>query len=54
MPPMPKSDKVWYNGELVDWDAANVHASLMLFTTVRASLRVFAATIRKKVQLFFV
>ena len=25
MPPMPKSDKVWYNGELVDWDAANVH-----------------------------
>ena len=23
--PMPKSDKVWYNGELVDWDAANVH-----------------------------
>ena len=25
MPPMPKSDKIWYNGELVDWDAANVH-----------------------------
>ena len=25
MPPMPKSDKVWYNGQLVDWDAANVH-----------------------------
>ena len=25
MPPMPKSDKIWYNGELVNWDAANVH-----------------------------
>ena len=25
MPPMPKSDKIWYNGKLVDWDAANVH-----------------------------
>ena len=25
MPPMPKSDKIWYNGELFDWDAANVH-----------------------------
>lgn len=25
MPPMPKSDKIWYDGELVDWDAANVH-----------------------------
>ena len=22
MPPMPKSEKIWYNGELVDWDDA--------------------------------
>jgi branched-chain amino acid aminotransferase len=25
MPPMPKSEKIWYNGELLDWDAAHVH-----------------------------
>jgi branched-chain amino acid aminotransferase len=23
--PFPKSDKIWMNGELVDWDAATVH-----------------------------
>ncbi len=22
---LPKSDKIWFNGELVDWDAANIH-----------------------------
>jgi branched-chain amino acid aminotransferase len=25
MPPMPKSDKIWFNGELVPWDEARVH-----------------------------
>lgn len=22
---LPKSDKIWFNGEFVDWDAANIH-----------------------------
>jgi len=25
MPPMPKSDKIWFNGELVPWDQARIH-----------------------------
>ncbi|HJP29749.1 MAG TPA: branched-chain amino acid transaminase [Candidatus Latescibacteria bacterium] len=25
MPPMPKSDKIWFNGELVPWDEARIH-----------------------------
>ena len=25
MPPMPESEKIWYNGELVDWDDAKLH-----------------------------
>jgi len=25
MPPMPKCDKIWFNGELVDWDDAKIH-----------------------------
>ena len=25
MPPMPKSDKIWFNGKLVPWDEANIH-----------------------------
>ena len=25
MPPMPKADKIWFNGELVDWDDAQIH-----------------------------
>lgn len=25
MPPMPKSDKIWYNGDLVAWDEARIH-----------------------------
>ena len=25
MPPMPKAEKIWFNGELVDWDDANIH-----------------------------
>lgn len=25
MPPMPKSDKIWYNGDLVAWDEAQIH-----------------------------
>jgi len=25
MPPMPKSDKIWFNGDLVPWDEANIH-----------------------------
>ena len=23
--PIEKADKIWMNGELVDWDSANVH-----------------------------
>ena len=22
---MPKADKIWYNGELIDWDDAKIH-----------------------------
>ena len=25
MPPMPKSKKIWFNGELVPWDEAQIH-----------------------------
>ena len=25
MPPMPKSEKIWYNGNMVDWDDARLH-----------------------------
>jgi branched-chain amino acid aminotransferase len=25
MPPMPKSEKIWFNGELVPWDEAQIH-----------------------------
>lgn len=25
MPPMPKSDKIWFNGDLVPWDDAQIH-----------------------------
>lgn len=25
MPPMPKSDKIWFNGDLVPWDEAQIH-----------------------------
>jgi len=25
MPPMPKADKIWFNGELVNWDDARIH-----------------------------
>jgi branched-chain amino acid aminotransferase len=25
MPPMPKCDKIWFNGEMVDWDNAKIH-----------------------------
>jgi len=25
MPPMPKADKIWFNGDLVDWDDAQIH-----------------------------
>ena len=25
MPPMPKCDKIWFNGEMVDWDDAKIH-----------------------------
>lgn len=25
MPPMPKADKIWFNGQFVDWDDARVH-----------------------------
>ena len=25
MPPMPKSEKIWFNGELVPWDEARIH-----------------------------
>jgi branched-chain amino acid aminotransferase len=25
MPPMPKAEKIWFNGELVDWDDAQIH-----------------------------
>ena len=25
MPPMPKSEKIWYNGNMVDWDDAKLH-----------------------------
>jgi branched-chain amino acid aminotransferase len=25
MPPMPKADKIWFNGELLDWDDAQIH-----------------------------
>lgn len=25
MPPMPKADKIWFNGELVNWEDARIH-----------------------------
>ena len=25
MPPMPKSERIWFNGELVPWDEARIH-----------------------------
>ncbi len=25
MPPMPKADKIWFNGKFVDWDDARIH-----------------------------
>ena len=25
MPPMPKSEKIWFNGDLVPWDEAQIH-----------------------------
>ncbi len=25
MPPMPKADKIWFNGKFVDWDDAKIH-----------------------------
>ncbi len=25
MPPMPKADKIWFNGEFVNWDDAQIH-----------------------------
>ena len=25
MPPMPKAEKIWFNGEFVDWDDAKIH-----------------------------
>lgn len=25
MPPMPKAEKIWFNGKLVDWDDAQIH-----------------------------
>ncbi|MDA0745295.1 MAG: branched-chain amino acid transaminase [bacterium] len=25
MPPMPKAEKIWFNGELVNWDDAKIH-----------------------------
>ena len=25
MPPMPRAEKIWFNGELLNWDDANIH-----------------------------
>jgi len=47
---MPQSDKIWFNGELVNWEEAKFTSSPMPYTTVPASSKGFAATTPGRVR----